>query len=60
MEKDDLEKAQREALLAALRETAGSISAEGHPEWETSEKVAAWVREGRKQSDERVDRYRRG
>ena len=54
------EKLRIDALRAALEETAGILSAEDHPEWETSEQVAAWVREGRKQSDERIDRYRRG
>ena len=34
----------KEALLAALGTTAGTISAEAHPEWATPEKVAAWVR----------------
>ena len=38
------ERLRRENLLRALRETAGSISADDHPEWATSRKVAAWVR----------------
>jgi len=54
------EKLRIENLLSALRETAGILSTEDHPEWETSEKVAAWVRESRQQSDKRIDRYRRG
>ena len=54
------EKLRIEVLLSALKETAGMLSAEDHPEWETSEKVAAWVRESRRQSDERMDRFRRG
>lgn len=29
---------KKKALLAALRETAGSLSAEDHPEWATPEK----------------------
>jgi len=35
---------EKEALLAALEATAGSISAENHPEWATPQKVAAGVR----------------
>ena len=38
------EKLRKKALLKALEESAGTISAEDHPEWATSEKVAAWVR----------------
>jgi metal-responsive CopG/Arc/MetJ family transcriptional regulator len=41
------EKLKREALLNALGETAGTLSAEEHHEWETEEEVAAWVRESR-------------
>ena len=54
------EKLRKDTLLSALRATAGFISAEDHPEWATSEKVAAWVRESRRQSDRRIDRYRSG
>ena len=44
MEEHDNEEARQKALLAALKATAGSISAEDHPYWSTPEKVAAWVR----------------
>lgn len=54
------EKVRIDTLRAALKATAGMLSAKDHPEWATSEKVAAWVRESRRQSDERIDRYRRG
>ena len=54
------EKVRIDTLLAALKATAGIFSAEDHPEWETSAKVAAWVRESRQQSDKRIDKYRRG
>ena len=54
------EKVRIDTLLAALKATAGMLSAEDYPEWSTPEKVASWVRESRKQSDERIDRYRRG
>ena len=47
MEEHDKEEARQKALLAALKATAGSISAEDHPEWSTPEKVAAWVRASR-------------
>jgi metal-responsive CopG/Arc/MetJ family transcriptional regulator len=54
------EKLRVDALRAALEATAGMLSAEDHPEWGTSEQVASWVRESRKQSDKRMDEYRRG
>ena len=54
------EKVRKEALLTALEKTAGILSAEKHPEWDTPEKVASWVRESRHQSDKRLDSYRRG
>jgi len=44
MDDHDKEEARKRKLLAALRATAGAISAEDHPEWSTPEKVAAWVR----------------
>ena len=45
------EKIRKEALISALEETAGMLSADEHPEWATGEKVASWVRESRQQSD---------
>ena len=54
------EKLRIDTLRAALEATAGILSAEDHPEWGTSEQVAAWVRESRRQSDQRIDSYRRG
>ena len=44
MEECFLSESEKEILLAALAEAAGSLSAEKHPHWATSEKVAAWVR----------------
>ena len=44
-------KLKREALLRALDKTAGIISADSHPEWETSEKAADWVRMIRREGD---------
>ncbi len=54
------EKLAREKLLNALKETAGVLSREDHPEWETPEKVAAWVRDTRRHDMERLRRLRRG
>ena len=54
------EKLRKEILLSALEATAGALSAEDHPHWDTPEKVASWVRESRKQSDKRLDRLQRG
>ena len=54
------EKLRIDNLLAALEATAGAFSASDHPHWDTPEKVAAWVRESRRQDDKRIDRYRRG
>ena len=39
------ERLRRERLIRAIREGAGSLDMSRHPEWETPEKVAAWVRE---------------
>ncbi len=54
------DKLRKERLLAALAETAGALSAEDHPHWATKEDVASWVRESRRQSDERLERLDRG
>lgn len=54
------EKLAREKLLSALKETAGILSRDDHPEWETPEKVAAWVRDTRRQDMERLQRLHRG
>ena len=50
------EKLRQEKLLSALAETAGILSADDYPEWETPEKVASWVRELRQQRDRRLER----
>ncbi len=54
------EKLRKENLLSALKETAGALSAEDHPHWDTPEKVAAWVRESRRQSDLDFEERQRG
>jgi metal-responsive CopG/Arc/MetJ family transcriptional regulator len=41
-------------LLTAVKETAGMLSDEDHPEWKTSEDVANWVRESRKRDGRRL------
>ena len=51
------EKLRTDALLSALEETAGVLSAEDHPEWATRSRVASWVRKSRHQSDERLGRF---
>ncbi len=48
------DRVRREGLLRALKETAGVLKAEDHPEWADSRKVAAWVRKLRRQSDRRL------
>lgn len=54
------EKLRREALVNALAGTAGILSAEQHPEWETPDKVAAWVKESRQQDMKHLRRLERG
>ena len=54
------EKLRREVLLSALRETAGILTAEDHPQWDTAEHVASWVRESRERSDKRREGLQRG
>lgn len=50
------EKLQREQLGRALAETAGSLAAEDYPEWETQDKISAWVRETRAFDNESTNR----
>ena len=50
------EKLQREQLGRALAETAGSLNAEDYPEWETQEKISAWVSEMRAFDNESTNR----
>lgn len=54
------EKLRIDTLLAALESTAGMLLPEDHPELATSEQMVARVGESRQQSDQRIDRYRRG
>ena len=54
------EKVRIDTLRAALKATAGAFSAKDHPHRDTPEKVASWVRESRRESDKRIDRFRRG
>jgi metal-responsive CopG/Arc/MetJ family transcriptional regulator len=50
------EKLNREKLLSALEETAGIISAAEYPDWATTEKAAAWVRESRHEDMKRLEK----
>ena len=54
------EKLRKDRLLSALKATAGAFSAEDHPHWNTPEKVAAWVRESRRRSDQDFEERQRG
>lgn len=49
-------KLERERLGKALKEGAGILRAEDHPEWSTSEKVSEWVRKSREADEERTRR----
>jgi metal-responsive CopG/Arc/MetJ family transcriptional regulator len=40
----------------ALKESVGILSAEDYPEWETPERISAWVRELRNEADEGTER----
>jgi metal-responsive CopG/Arc/MetJ family transcriptional regulator len=46
---------RREKMATALRESAGSLKGD-YPEWETPEKVSAWVAERRREDDEALER----
>jgi metal-responsive CopG/Arc/MetJ family transcriptional regulator len=46
----------RERLGKALEEATGFLAAEDYPEWETPEKISAWVRELRREADESTER----
>lgn len=50
------EKLQREQLGRALAETSGSLSDEDYPQWDTPEKISAWVREMRAIDNASTDR----
>jgi metal-responsive CopG/Arc/MetJ family transcriptional regulator len=46
---------RRERMAAALEETAGTLTGE-YPEWETPEKVSAWVAQRRQEGEKRLER----
>jgi hypothetical protein len=48
------EKLARSALDHALVATAGVLSTNDYPEWNTPEQVSAWVRRGRLEDDARL------
>ena len=54
------EKLRVEGLLSALKNSAGALSGEDYPHWDTPEKVATWVKEVRRESERRLDRLDRG
>ena len=54
------EKLGRDRLLAALEETAGILSAKEYPDWATTEKAAAWVRESRREDIKRLRKLPHG
>lgn len=54
------EKLRRQALLVALADTAGMVSAEDQPEWATPEKTLAWIRKLRREGDQPVETSRDG
>jgi metal-responsive CopG/Arc/MetJ family transcriptional regulator len=44
---------RREALSAALDQTAGVLKSADYPEWESPDAVSAWVREQRREDEAR-------
>jgi metal-responsive CopG/Arc/MetJ family transcriptional regulator len=50
------EKLERERLGRALERTVGSLDPASHPEWDTPEKISAWVREMRAFDNESTNR----
>lgn len=50
------EKLSRQALSAALAESAGVLSPADYPEWDTPEKVSGWVKVGREEDEARLAR----
>ncbi len=47
---------RREALSAALGESAGVLTDEDYPEWDSPEQVSTWVRQSRRGDTERLER----
>lgn len=50
------DKLSRQALSAALAQSAGVLSPGDYPEWATTEEVSAWVKAGRQDDDARLAR----
>jgi metal-responsive CopG/Arc/MetJ family transcriptional regulator len=50
------EKLSRQVRSTVLAATAGVLSPADYPEWETPEKVSAWVKAGREQDNARLAR----
>ncbi len=53
------EKLRKVTLISALEQTAGVLAKGDCSEWATPEGAAAWVRDSRRRSDERLDRLGR-
>jgi predicted transcriptional regulator len=51
-------KLQRERLTRALNEGAGFLKDKDYPEWETPEKISAWVRKQRSEGDRPMTEFR--
>jgi len=49
---------RRHRLRRAMDSAAGALKAGDYPEWETSQKVSAWVSKVRRQSERRVEKLR--
>jgi predicted transcriptional regulator len=50
------EKLARHVLTTALAQSAGALSPADYPEWDTPEKVSAWVKAGRQEDVARLAR----
>jgi metal-responsive CopG/Arc/MetJ family transcriptional regulator len=50
------EKLARASLSTALDQTAGILSPADYPEWDTPEKISAWVKAGREEDEARLTR----
>lgn len=50
------EKLLRQSLSGALVQSAGILSPTDYPEWDSPEKISAWVKTGREEDDARLAR----
>ena len=54
------EKLRREELRAALQETAGILNPSDYPQWDTPDKISAWVRQMRDTDNEATEHKLQG